>query len=353
MAKSIHQNKQYSDFLFLVKEKIRKAQYEAFKAVNKELIMLYWDIGKQITEKQKQLGWGKAVVDNLAQDLQKEFPGIKGFSSQNLWYMRQFYGEYHGNTILQPLVGEISWTKHLVIMSRCKKMEERIFYINMTKKFGWTKDILIHQIDNQSYEKTILNQTNFDKTVSVKICNQAKLAVKDEYSFDFLELGDEHLENELERALMNNVRKFLLEMGGHFCFVANQHRVEIDGQEFFIDLLLYHRKLKCLIAVELKIGDFKPEYAGKMHFYLSALNAREKLQGENPSIGIIICRSKSRTIVEYALKDTHKPIGVATYAIKKTLPKQLSKYLPSSKAIAANLDKLPATGNSKVSTEFN
>ena len=279
----------------------------------------------------------KAIVETLSKDLQKEFPGIKGFSSQNLWYMRQFYGEYQGSPILQPLVGEISWAKHLVIMSQCKNENERSFYINMTKKFGWTKDVLIHQVENQSYEKTLLNQTSFDKTVSVKIRNQAKLAVKDEYTFDFLDLGDEYLENELERTLTVNVRRFLLELGGHFCFVTNQHRIEIDGREYFVDILLYHRKLRCLVAIELKIGDFKPEYAGKMQFYLSALNERDRLEEENPAIGIIICKSKSRTVVEYALRDVHKPIGVSTYSIKKSLPKKIQKYLPSSKELAASV----------------
>lgn len=328
---------EYKAFVEEIKQCIRASQYEALKTVNKQLIALYWDIGKKIVERQKRLGWGKAVVENLALDLQKEFPGIKGFSAQNLWYMRQFYGEYQGSSILQPLVGEISWAKHLVIMSQCKKEDERVFYITMTKKFGWTKDVLIHQIENQSYEKTLLNQTNFHKTIPDRIRNQAKLAIKDEYTFDFLELGDEHLENELEHALMVNVRRFLLEMGGYFCFVGNQYRIEIDGREYFVDILLYHRKLKCLIAIELKIGDFKPEYAGKMQFYLSALNDRDRLEGENPSIGIIICKSKSRIVVEYALKDVHKPIGVSTYSIKKSLPKTLKKYLPSSKELAARV----------------
>ncbi len=331
-------NHEYKTFLEDIKERVRASQYEAFKAVNKELIALYWDIGKRIVEKQKELGWGKSVVETLAKDLQKEFPGIKGFSSQNLWYMRQFYGEYQGSSFLQPLVGEISWAKHLVIMSQCKKENERAFYINMTKKFGWTKEVLIHQIENQSFQKALLNQTSFDKTVPVKIRNQAKLAVKDEYTFDFLELGDDHLENELERALMVNVRRFLLELGGHFCFVTNQHRIEIDGREYFVDILLYHRKLRCLIAIELKVGDFKPEYAGKMQFYLSALNDRDKLEEENPAIGIIICKSKSRTVVEYALKDVCKPIGVSTYSLKKSLPKKFKKYLPSSEDWAAKLD---------------
>lgn len=327
----------YKSFVEDIKKRVRASQYEALKAVNKELIALYWDIGRQIAQKQKKLGWGKSVVESLASDLRKEFPGIKGFSTQNLWYMRQFYVEYQASPILQPMVGEISWVKHLVIMSQCKKVEARAFYINMTKKFGWTKDVLVHQIENQSYEKTKLNQTSFDETVPAKVRDQAKLAVKDEYTFDFLELSDEHLESELERALMANVRRFLLEMGNQFCFIANQHRVEVDGREFFVDLLLYHRKLRCLVVIELKIGDFKPEYAGKMQFYLSAINDRERLAGENPAIGIIICKSKSRTVVEYALRDVKKPIGVSTYSLKKSLPKQLEKYLPSSKDWAVQL----------------
>lgn len=330
-------NTEYKAFVEDIKQRVRDAQYTALKAVNKELIILYWDIGKRIVEKQNKLGWGKAIVETLAKDLQKEFPGIQGFSAQNLWRMKQFFQAYSGNAKLSPMVREIGWTHNLIILMNCKKDPEREFYIAMTKKFGWTKDVLIHQIENQSYEKMLLNQTNFDKTVPAKIRNQAKLAVKDEYTFDFLELGDEHLENELERALMVNVRRFLLEMGGYFCFAGNQHRIEIDGREYFVDILLYHRKLRCLVAIELKIGDFKPEYAGKMQFYLSALNERDRLGEENPAIGIIICKSKSRTVVEYALKDVHKPIGVSTYSIKKSLPMALKKYLPSSKELAASV----------------
>jgi predicted nuclease of restriction endonuclease-like (RecB) superfamily len=331
-------DQEYKSFLEDIKERVRASQYEALKAVNKELIMLYWDIGKRIVEKQEKLGWGKAVVESLAGDLQKEFPGIRGFSADNLWRMRKFYVQFEADAKLAPLVQEISWTKIVVIMESCKDVREREFYINMAKKFGWTKDVLIHHIENQSFQKVLLNQTSFDKTVPVKIRNQAKMAVKDEYIFDFLELGDNHLESELERDLTVNVRRFLLELGGHFCFVANQHRIEVDGREYFVDILLYHRKLRCLVAIELKIGDFKPEYAGKMQFYLSALNDRDKLEEENPAIGIIICKSKSRTVVEYALRDVKKPIGVSTYSLKKSLPTMLKKYLPSSKDWAAKLD---------------
>lgn len=279
--------------------------------------------------KQNTLGWGKAIVETLAKDLQKEFPGIQGFSSANLWRMRNFYLTYQQNKKLAPMAREISWTKNVVIMERCKDDIRREFYIKITKKFGWTKDVLINQLEAGAFERYMANQTNFDKAVPEKYRHQAKLAVKDEYSFDFLELGEEHSEKELERALVENVRKFLIEMGGYFTFVGNQYRLEIEDQEFFIDLLLYHRQLRCLVAIELKVGAFKPEYAGKMQFYLSALNDGLKLPDENPSIGIILCKDKNRTIVEYALRDTKKPIGVSTYKLTEKLPRELKKYLPS------------------------
>jgi len=324
---------EYKTFLKELKERIYKAQYDALKAVNKELINLYWDIGRSIVTKQEKLSWGKAVVETLAKDLQKEFPGMQGFSSANLWRMRNFYLTYNPNEKLAPMVREISWTKNVIIMERCKDDIRREFYLKITKRFGWTKDVLTNQLEAGAFERYMANQTSFDKTVLEKYRHQAKLAVKDEYSFDFLELGEEHSEKELELALLENVRKFLIEMGGYFAFVGNQYRLEIDGQEFFIDLLLYHRQLRCLIAIELKVGAFKPEYAGKMQFYLSALNDMAKLPDENPSIGIILCKDKSRTIVEYALKDTKKPIGISTYKLTERLPRELKKYLPSPEEI--------------------
>jgi len=324
---------EYRELLSSLKERIRHSQYEALKAVNKELILLYWDIGRMIVERQVKYGWGKAIVETLARDLQLEFPGMQGFSVQNLWYMRQFYAEYHNSRNLQPLVGEIGWAKHLIIMARCKNSLEREFYIRMTRRMGWTKNVLIHQIDNKAYEKTITNQTNFEKTLPESLRHQAKLAVKDEYTFDFLELGEEHSEMELERALMVKINRFLMEMGGMFAFLGNQYRLEINGREFFIDILLYHRRLKCLVAVELKVGEFKPEFAGKMQFYLSALDVHTRLKGENPSIGIIMCRDKDKTFVEYTLKDTNKPIGVAKYKTMSRIPSQLKKELPAPEQI--------------------
>ena len=270
------QQSDYQVFVKEIKEKISQAQYQAMKAVNKELIRLYWDIGKAIVEKQEELGWGKSVVENLSKDLQYEFPGTKGFSVQNLWYMRQFFLEYKVIEKLQPLVGEIGWSKNVVIMGKCKNDLEREFYIRMSKKFGWTKNVLIHHIESQSYEKYLLGQTNFDKALPGKYRHQAKLAVKDSYSFDFIGLREDHEERELELGLVKNIRKFLLEIGGDFTFIGNQYKLELEGDEYYIDLLLYHRRLKSLVAIELKTTSFKPEYAGKMQFYLAVLDNKVK-----------------------------------------------------------------------------
>lgn len=223
-------------------------------------------------------------------------------------------------------------------MARCKDDLQREFYIRMTRKFGWSKNVLIHQIENQSYEKTLLGQTNFDKAVPAKIRAQAKLAVKDEYTFDFLELGKEHSERELERALIGKIEHFLREMGGMFAFLGSQYRLEVSDKEYFIDLLLFHRRLKCLVAIELKITEFQPEYVGKMQFYLAALDDLVRLPDENPSIGIILCKTKERVIVEYALRYTEKPIGVSEYQIVKRLPKTLKGQLPTPEQIRTLLE---------------
>jgi len=327
----------YADFLIAVKSRIRQAQYQALRAANQQLLALYWDLGESIHRKQEALGWGRSVVENLARDLQAEFPGRNGFSARNLWNMRNFYSEYSECSKLQPLVAEISWAKNLLIMERCKDLLEREFYLRATARFGWTKAVLQHQIDNKSYEKYLLNQTSFDATLPAEVQAQAVLAVKDHYTFDFLDLAEEHSERELERSLVKNIRRFLSEMGGAFTFVGNQHRLEVGGREYFIDLLLFHRRLRCLVAIELKIGSFEPEHKGKMEFYLEALDEQERIEGENPPIGIIICRDKNKTVVEYALRTAGRPIGVATYAVVPQLPEAYRDQLPSPEAIAERL----------------
>lgn len=372
---------QYNPFIKEIKELIYRRQYEAMKRVNSELLELYWEIGAEIDRKQREQGWGKSVVEILSKELQKEFPGVQGFSARNLWLMRSFYQEYSTMQFLQPLGAElekcpiraenaenvilhpsgaelensilppsvaeiphvalpplltrIGWKKNVVIMEKCKDPLEREFYIRMTKKYGWTKDVLINNIENQAFVKYMSNQTNFDKTVPEKYKHQAKLAVKDDYNFDFLEMGIEHSEAELETAVIKNIRAFLLEMGGDFSFIGNQYHLDVADDDYYIDLLLYHRRLRCLIAIDLKIGEFKPEYAGKMQFYLTALDETMKLPEENSSVGIIICKNKNRTKVEYALKSANTPIGVATYSFYENLPEEMRSLLPSPEEIEA------------------
>jgi len=264
--------------------------------------------------------------------------------------MRTFYVEYTQNAILPPtvaeleaeiqktnlppLVEEIGWSHNCVIIEKCKDPLEREFYIRVTKRYGWTKDVLINNIENKAYEKYLTNQTSFDKTVPEKYRLQAKLAVKDDYNFDFLEMGIEHSEAELEAAIMKKIRAFLVEMGGHYTFVGNQFNIDVAGEDCYIDLLLFHRQLRCLIAIELKIGDFLPEYTGKMQYYLAILDDKIKLPDENPSIGIIVCKNKKRMKVEYALKLSNAPIGVATYTFHDKLPEEMRSLLPSPDEIA-------------------
>jgi len=331
----------YAALLAEIKERVRTAQYHALKAVNKELVGLYWDIGCVIVQRQAGETWGKSIVQQLASDLQCEFPGISGFSASNLWRMKSFYETYRDSEKLAPLVREIAWSHNLIILERCSDPLEREFYIRMTKKFGWSKNVLIHQIENQSYEKMVLGQTNFDRALTPELRAQAKLAVMDEYTFDFLELGEKHSERELERALIGRIEDFLRSLGGLFTFVGSQFRLEVEDEEYFIDLLLYHRRLHCLVAIELKVGKFQPEFVGKMQFYLTALDRQVRMEGENPSIGIILCKEKKRTIVEYALSDAVKPIGVATYRIFKKLPDELKGQLPSPEEIAKLLEEVP------------
>ena len=331
---------EYQNFRDDILSRIRSAQYEAMRAVNKEMIALYWEIGKQITERQKQLGWGKSVVENLSKDIQKEFPGIQGFGVSNLRDMARFYTEYQSNEILQPLVGEISWTKHILILTKCKDTQERRFYILATKRFGWTKNVLMHQIEGKAFENYLIGQSNYDATLPESIKNQAVLALRDDYSLNFLELSDEHSERELELSIVLNIRAFLMEFGSDFSFLGNQYRLEVDGHEYFIDLLLYSRRMQALVAIELKVGEFKPEYKGKMEFYLNVLDDTMRLQHENPSIGIIICKEKNRTIVEYALRNSPSPIGVATYSLSPELPAHYKELLPSSEDIARRVDDL-------------
>ncbi len=331
---------EFKDFVNSIIQKIQNAQYESLKLVNKNLIQLYWDIGKEICERQKRYGWGKSIVEDLALELRETFSGRTGFSARNLWRMRNFFVTFEENGDVPPIVAEINWTKIYLILEKCKDRQEREFYLKMTRKYGWSKDVLIHNISIKTFEKFLLNQTNFDTQLPEEYKRQAELAVKDEYMFDFMELAPEHSERELERALIYHIQKFLSEMGGMFAFIGNQYKIVVNGDEFFIDLLLYHRKLRSMVAIELKIGKFDPADVGQLQFYLTALDEQEKLPEENSSIGIIICRSKNRTVVEYALKSATVPMGVATYKISNELPEEMKKLLPGPEEIARRLEEI-------------
>ncbi len=270
--------------------------------------------------------------------MRKEFPRLNGLSASNLWRMRAFYLTYASSEILAPLVREIGWTQNFIIFEKCKDLNERQFYIYQTRNYGWTKNVLIHQIENQAYEKTVTSQQNFEQTLPQHLQDQAILAVKDDYTFDFLDLNEKHSEYQLEQAILNNIRYFLIEMGGDFCFIANQFSIDLNDKEYKVDLLLYHRGLKSLIAIDLKINEFEPEHTGKMSFYLSLLDTQVKKSYENPSIGIIICKNKDFTTVEFALRDTNKPIGVATYNFMQSLPKELSSFFPSPEELVKRVE---------------
>ena len=336
----------YGALLEAVRERIRSAQYEALRSVNRELVGLYWDIGRIIVEQQRDEAWGRSVVERLAKDLREDLPGASGFSARNMWDMRRFYLAYRDKEKLQPLAAEIGWTHNRVILDRCKDDLEREFYLRMTRRMGWTRRVLVQQIESQTYEKTLLTQTNFADTLPEPIRDQARLAVKDAYTFEFLDLGDEYSERQLEAAILGRVEPFLREMGGVFSFVASQYRLEVAGREYFIDLLLFHRALRALVAIELKIGEFQPEHVGKMQFYLAVLDETVRLDGEGPAIGIILCKSKDETIVEYSLRESSRPIGVASYRVVRELPEELKGQLPEPEQVARLLEGLePWRGN--------
>ena len=333
----------YGTVLVEITQRIRAAQVAALRAVNRELVALYWEIGRLIVERQQGETWGKAVVERLATDIRAEFPGLSGFSARNVWNMRNFYLHYRNNTKLQPLAAEISWSHNIAILEKCDDDLECEFYIRMARKFGWSKNTLIHQIESHAYERTVTSQTNFEAALAELTPMQqaqAKLAVKDEYLFDFLEMGDDYAERELEAAILARIEPFLREMGGMFSFVGSQVRLEVDGDEFFIDVLLFHRRLRSLVALELKTGKFQPEYAGKMSFYLAVLDDKMREEGENPSLGIILCKTKNETVVEYTLREAGCPIGVATYRLHGELPEELRRHLPSPEQVAMLLQDL-------------
>ncbi len=326
--------KEYIKFLNEIKSRIVTARIQAVRSVNKELIKLYWDIGRTIVQRQKKYKWGDAVVEKLANDLKKDFETTFGFSTQNLWYMRQFYLEYKDDSILQQLVGELPWGHNILIFSRIKNKKEREYYLKASVEMGWSRNVLLNQIKAGAYTFYLKQKThNFPKVLPVYLAEQADEAIKSVYNLDFLGITKQVLERELEKRLVERIKRFILELGKGFSFIGNQYRLKLENNEYFVDLLFFNRLLKCLVAIELKTGKFEPEYAGKMDFYLHLLDEQEKLKDENPSIGIILCAAKDNIVVEYALRSAKKPVGVAEYYLTSKLPKYLAGKLPDANAL--------------------
>ncbi|MDO8365226.1 MAG: PDDEXK nuclease domain-containing protein [Saprospiraceae bacterium] len=328
-------DKNYQLLLAEIKSTIQSERIKAARQLTRSLIGVYFEIGRQILESQKIHGWGKGIVEQLSKDLRSAFPSSEGFSARNLWDMRRFYETYCDFPNLRQLVAEIPWGHHLVIMSKSETQEQREYYIQASSAMGWSRDVLLNQMKAKAYERQLLQpkQTNFHETLPEHLAEQANEAIKSTYNLEFLGINQPVLELELERQLLHRLKNFLLELGYGFTFVGNQYPLKLGEKTYYVDLLFFHRGLKCLVAIELKIGSFKPEYAGKMNFHLELLDEQVKMQGENPSIGIILCAEKDNLEVEYALRTSNKPVGVVEYLLSAVLPENLTGQLPSPEEI--------------------
>lgn len=331
----------YKSFLSEIKSRIASSQIKAAIAVNEELLSLYWDLGQMIVEKQKVSSWGDGLLEQISADLKSEFQDIQGFSVRNLKYMRQWFTFWNiDNQIGQQLVAQlfkIPWGHHIAIITKIKNSDEAVFYLKKTIEHGYSRAVLIHQIESHLYGREGKAITNFSTTLSASDSDLAQQTLKDPYVFDFLSMREAYDERELEESLVAHVTKFLLELGAGFSYIGRQYKLEIGDEEFYIDLLFYHVKLHCYVVVELKTGKFKPEYAGKLSFYISAVDGEIKSERDNPTIGILICKSKNDTVVEYALNDINKPIGVSEYTLIKDLPNEFKSSLPTIEEIEFEL----------------
>jgi predicted nuclease of restriction endonuclease-like (RecB) superfamily len=327
----------YNEWFKDLKERIRSAQQRAVLAVNSEMLALYWQIGRDILERQSAQGWGAKVVDRLAADLRREFPEMKGFSRANLLYMRALAEAWPDGAFVQQLVGQIPWGHNITLLTKVKDGAEREWYARAAIENGWSRAVLVHQIESRLFHRQGKAVTNFAKQLPALQSELAEQTLKDPYLFDFLGIGKEAHERDIENALVEHITRFLLELGAGFAYVGRQVHLEIGGEDFYLDLLFYHLKLRCYIVIELKAVAFKPEYAGKLNFYLSAVDAMMKHESDNPSIGLILCKDKNRLVAEYALKDISKPVGISEYRLIESIPEDLKGSLPSIEQIEAEL----------------
>ncbi|WP_319580754.1 PDDEXK nuclease domain-containing protein [uncultured Methanospirillum sp.] len=343
---------QYPIFLADLKTRIRQAQLKAAVSVNRELILLYWNVGKDILTNQEKLGWGAKVIDQLSQDLRKEFPDMKGFSVRNLKYMQAFAATYPDPEFVQQVAAQLPWFHICLLITRIKDPDTRIFYIKKAIEHGWSRNILVHQIESGLHLREGASTTNFALTLPPIQSDLAHQTLKDPYIFDFLTLSEEAQEKDLEDGLTSHIQQFLLELGIGFAFLGRQYPLTVGDQDFYLDLLFYHTRLHCYVVIELKAHEFKPEYAGKLNFYLSAVDDLIRQDGDNPTIGLLLCREKNRAIAEYALRDIQKPIGVSEYQLTRALSEDLKERLPSVEEIEKTLEEIELKTVSSMSGEI-
>lgn len=327
----------YANWLADLKSRIHSAQQRATLAVNRELVLLYWQIGRDILARQSAQGWGSKVIERLAHDLRAAFPEMKGFSRANLMYMRAFAQAWPDDQIVQQAVGQLPWGHNLVLLTRLKDPQQRLAYAQSAITHGWSRNMLDIHIETRLLERTGQAVTNFEVSLPKPQSDLARESLKDPYRFDFLGLTNEAHEREIENALVKHVTEFLLELGAGFAFVGRQVLLDVGGDEFFIDLLFYHLKLRCYVVIELKAGKFKPEHLGQLGFYLTAVDAQVKHPQDGPTIGLLLCRSRNKVVAEYALRNNAQPLGVAEYQLLESLPAELQTSLPSIEQIEREL----------------
>lgn len=322
-------NQSYQDLLKSIKQKVQESQVKAVVAVNSTMLFLYWEIGNLILIRQEKDGWGAKIIDQLSKDLKKTYPNMQGFSPRNLGYMKRFAMTYPDKEILQAVLAKISWYHNITLLQKLSDEKERLWYAQKALQNGWSRNVMVLQIESKLHEREGKAVTNFEHQLPSPQSDMAQQSLKDPYILDFLGLEEEFLERELEDAIVKHITMFLLELGEGFAFVGRQYNVTVGKKDYRIDLLFYNIKLRCYMAIELKAHDFKPEYAGKMNFYLSALD--DKLKGENdqPSIGLILCKEKDSLTAKYALKDINKPIGISTFETTNALPENFKSKMPS------------------------
>jgi predicted nuclease of restriction endonuclease-like (RecB) superfamily len=332
-------SRDYINWLADLKNKIISARLKAVHGLSRTLMELYWDIGKEIVKKQSESSWGDRFLDRLATDLKKDFPDMKGFSRRNLYAIRQWHLFYASKYEIVPqAVAQIPWGHNRVILAKVRKVDNALAYASAAMEYGWSRDVLEMQIENRYCDRKGKSANNFSRTLPLPQSDLARQSVKDPYLFDFLELEETAQEKEIECNLMSHITSFLLELGKGFAFVGRQYRIEISGSEYFIDLLFYHLELRCYVVIELKAGRFKPEYAGKLNFYLSAVDSLLKRPDDNPSIGLILCRYKDKIEAEYSLRDIKKPMGISSYMLTQKIKGKLSSQLPTVEEMESELE---------------